>query len=104
MGNMTPRDWFGLVVRSLGIWSVYQGAQNLLYFTDVRLGLSTMRDVLGRTTDSSPVSYLYYAVGYSLLGAWFLVWTDDIVRFSYRKQTIMQSGEASPNDARDVAD
>lgn len=84
---MNARDWFGVGVRLLGVWCFIQAVQNLLYFFDVKSGLSPLRDLAGQIDHlGSPFSYLVYAVGYLVLTAYFLFGSEHLADWCYRKQ------------------
>jgi hypothetical protein len=100
MGTMNASDWFGIIIRYFGIYGLFQGAQNALYFCDVRFGFSEMRDVLGRDDPAAtPNSYLLYAAGYSLLGVCFVRYADDIVRWSFKLPSKIQSLDEQPPES-----
>jgi hypothetical protein len=79
---MKPQDWFGLGVRFAGLWCVVQSAMNLMYFLDIWLGLSRLREPSYLTSDK-PAGYLLYAVGYAALGLYFLFRTEHLTKRTF---------------------
>ena len=97
---MKPQDWFGLALRLLGIWLLWQSYQSLLFFLDVRLGFTPSRDAPFSSTPATNANgYLLYMVGYGVLG-WFLAFAPEpFVKRSYRDWSpSAEAQDASPTD------
>lgn len=78
---MTPEDWFGVFVRVFAIPGFTLSVQNILYFIDVRSGLSAGSSF----TDGDPQGYLLYALGYFVFAMILLRSAPTIVDFTYPK-------------------
>lgn len=74
---MGPKDWFGVVVRALGLWNCVQGAVSLLLF----IGQSARM----YSEASTSMSYRFmYSIAYLGFGIAMLFGADAIVRGAYR--------------------
>ena len=81
---MGPREWFGVGARLFGIWCFVQAVQHLLFYLDVRLGFSPMRDMLGRADASTnPSGYLVYVIGYAIASGILILLADPLTQIAY---------------------
>ncbi|TWT50647.1 hypothetical protein Pla22_33900 [Rubripirellula amarantea] len=77
---LTPRDWFGVAVRCMGLVCFYHAVSYFLYFLDMRLGLS---DSFGTVEPKVPTGFLVYVAAYVVSGTFVLRTSDAIVAFTY---------------------
>ena len=91
---MKPRDWFGLGVRFTGLWCLMQSVGYLLFFLDVRLGFSAIRDVTQAVYGKdSPQGYLLYAAVYAALAYYFLLCTEHLTRWTFHETALPSQPE-----------
>ena len=89
---MTTRDWFGIGIRLIAVWSFFNAFQNILYFIDVRAGWAVVSDGYSQMT---PESCLLYVVGYGAFGLILLSNAAAVSQFAY--PVVPSSEEDVPN-------
>jgi hypothetical protein len=72
---MTPRDWFGVVIRSLGLWTILGAIRGFVGLVGQQSGWTNA------TTD--PKYYYLYTISEFGIGAVMLLGADLIVRLAY---------------------
>ena len=100
--NMTAEDWFGVGVRIVGLFPLFLGIQQFLYFIDFRLGMSS-NEWQGYSTEYDPISYLIYALGYFMFSLGMLRGTPIIVAFAYPSRSV-ETDEESDSEPLDNND
>jgi len=73
---MTPRDWFGVIIRSVGLLNLTAGLYYCLTTAYVAIASKT-------GAHSPPTTYALYAVFFVLLSLYFLRGAPGLMNFSY---------------------
>lgn len=81
---MNSKSLFGVVVRTFGLYCAYESLTHLLYFLDLRIGLS---QPLRFNAPAIHTGYLVYVISYAV-GAFLLIrHADSIVTLAYSDET-----------------
>jgi hypothetical protein len=91
---MRSRDWFALVARLLGLWTLYHAVGDLLHLGSGVLGLSPASTLKEWNDAHSMQMYdLWFAAGYLALAIYLLFGAEHLTRLVY--------GEPSPQSDSD---
>lgn len=95
---MTPKDWFGLGLRFVGLWCGLQCAQNVMGFLEIKLklGASRVTSLYGEQV-INPENYLPYIIGYLVLAVLLVTRAEFFVRVSFQSSQPTEPIDAESN-------
>lgn len=96
---MRPRDWFSVGVRLLGVWIFCErGFSYFLAFGAERLRLDKSPLAGGIDTVGNEQYYFWYAMGSSVLAAYFVFGAEHLTRLAFRESA--PAADAFPPESK----
>ena len=95
--DMRPRDWFLVGIRLLGAWVFYRSFAYFLAFGAARLDLRYSSSVAAELDASrgTELYYLWYALGYCALAAFFIFGAERITKIVFNESTDEPGGDSA---------
>ena len=98
---MNQKEWFGLGTRLLGVWQLVVAGRYVVYLFDALFKISPPNDSSPFPGGGMATEYVFYAVGYTVLGVTLLRGADFLTAFSYpapREENGEETTDDSPNN------